>query len=206
MLPNLSTRAKVLIGVALASWVVVATFQGWVVRGASGERALRRVTPGYLGMTFAHIGVVITLLGILLTTALGLQCEVRMRLNDTVTVGAYQFQFQGLKTFKGPNFEATQARIAVTKAEQAITILEPEIRFYPVQNNAQPRSAIHATVWRDLYAVLGRPLDKESWSFRFYDKPFVRWIWAGGVFMMIGGLLAAYARRRPLIQLRASKP
>ena len=189
----------VLIGVALASWVVMATFQGWIVRGASGERSLRRVTPGYLGMTFAHIGIAVTLIGILFTTALGLQREVRMRLNDTVTVGSYQFQFQALKQFKGPNFEATQARIAVTKSGQAITILEPELRFYPVQNNAQPRSAIHATLWRDLYAVLGRPLDKESWSFRFYVKPFVRWIWAGGVFMMIGGLFAAYARRRPLI-------
>jgi len=185
-----------IIGVASAAWIMIATLQGWVLRNASGERVLRRWTPGYFGMTLAHIGVAITLLGILLTTALGEEREVRMRLNDTIKLGTYQFQFQGLRTLKGPNFEATEARIAVTQAGRPVKILEPQIRYYPVQDNAQPRSAIHATLWRDLYAVLGRPLDKESWSFRFYLKPFVRWIWAGGILMMIGGLFATYARRR----------
>ncbi len=186
------------IAIASAAWVIIATLQGWILRKATGEKMLRKITPGYLGMTFAHIGVAITLIGIFLSTAMGEQREVRMRLHDTISVGQYQFQFQDLKQYNGPNFEATQATIKVSRAGKMITELNPEIRFYPVQNNAQPRSAIHATVWRDLYAVLGRPLDKESWSFRFYVKPFIRWIWAGGIAMMIGGLLATYARRNPL--------
>jgi cytochrome c-type biogenesis protein CcmF len=30
---------------------------------------------------------------------------------------------------------------------------------------------------------------------RLYHKPFVRWIWLGGLFMMAGGFLAACERR-----------
>ena len=30
---------------------------------------------------------------------------------------------------------------------------------------------------------------------RIYVKPFVRWIWAGGLFMLFGGLTAAADRR-----------
>jgi cytochrome c-type biogenesis protein CcmF len=30
---------------------------------------------------------------------------------------------------------------------------------------------------------------------RVYVKPFVRWIWLGGLFMMFGGLVAAADRR-----------
>ncbi len=186
----------VVIGLALSFWIVLATLQGWVVRGATGKRALRRVTPGYVGMTLAHIGVAVTIAGILLTSALGSQREVRLSVNESVTLGAFQFTLEQIHTFKGPNFEATQALVQVNQAGQLITTLKPEIRFYPVQNNAQPRSAIHTTVWRDVYAVLGRPMGDGSWSLRLYVKPFIRWIWGGGVMMMLGGLIAAYARRR----------
>jgi cytochrome c-type biogenesis protein CcmF len=201
LLPRVLTgqwMLHVVIGVALALWIFLATLQGWVILNAKGERVARKVTPGYLGMTLAHIGVAITLVGIILTTALGEQREVRLRVNESTTLGVYEFTFGGVRQFKGPNFVATQARVDVRKAGQKVVVLTPEVRFYPVQNNAQPRSAIHATVWRDVYAVLGRPLDKESWSLRFYVKPFIRWIWGGGVIMMIGGLLAAYARGRVL--------
>jgi cytochrome c-type biogenesis protein CcmF len=34
-----------------------------------------------------------------------------------------------------------------------------------------------------------------AWAVRVYVKPFVRWIWLGGLFMMFGGLVAATDRR-----------
>jgi len=44
--------------------------------------------------------------------------------------------------------------------------------------------------------ALGEPLDDNgSWALRIYYKPFVRWIWIGGLFMAFGGLLAATDKR-----------
>lgn len=191
----------VVIGVSLAFWIMLATLQGWVVRNAAGGVALRKLTPGYFGMTLAHMGVAVTILGIMLSTAYGEQREVRLKQHENTTLSGYEFNLDSIQQYKGPNFEATQATLTIKRADKIIVTLKPEIRYYPVQDNAQPRSAIYATFWRDIYTVLGRPLDKESWSFRFYVKPFVRWIWAGGIMMMLGGILAAYARARALRKL-----
>ncbi len=49
-------------------------------------------------------------------------------------------------------------------------------------------AAISGGFTRDLYAALGEELDDGSWAVRLYYKPFVRWIWYGGVLMALGGL------------------
>ena len=48
---------------------------------------------------------------------------------------------------------------------------------------------------RDLYVSLGEPVGGGDWALRIYYKPFVRWIWLGGVLMALGGILAVTDRR-----------
>jgi cytochrome c-type biogenesis protein CcmF len=59
----------------------------------------------------------------------------------------------------------------------------------------QTEAAIQAGVFRDLYVSLGDPIGDGAWSLRVYDKPFVRWIWGGGVFMMLGGFVVILDKR-----------
>ena len=74
--------------------------------------------------------------------------------------------------------------------------MQPEKRIYRVQTMPMTEAAIDAGITRDLFAALGEPLgDSGAWSLRLYHKPFVRWIWIGGLFMGLGGLLAATDRR-----------
>jgi len=56
-------------------------------------------------------------------------------------------------------------------------------------------AAIERGFSRDLYVALGEPLGGGSWALRVHVKPFVRWIWAGALLMMLGGLVAATDRR-----------
>jgi cytochrome c-type biogenesis protein CcmF len=42
-----------------------------------------------------------------------------------------------------------------------------------------------------------------AWAVRVHYKPFVRWIWLGGIFIMIGGLLTLFDRRYRMV--RAAK-
>jgi hypothetical protein len=49
---------------------------------------------------------------------------------------------------------------------------------------------------RDVYVALGEPVGNDgAWAVRVYVKPFVRWIWLGALFMMLGGFVAACDRR-----------
>jgi cytochrome c-type biogenesis protein CcmF len=67
------------------------------------------------------------------------------------------------------------------------------------RGQVQTESAIDAGLFRDIYVALGEPMDANdvqgAWALRLYHKPFVRWIWLGGLFMMAGGFLAACERR-----------
>jgi cytochrome c-type biogenesis protein CcmF len=61
-------------------------------------------------------------------------------------------------------------------------------------------AAIERGVTRDLYVALGEPLGNGAWALRVHIKPFVRWIWAGALLMMLGGLVTATDRRfRPVV-------
>ena len=57
------------------------------------------------------------------------------------------------------------------------------------------KPAIAVGVWRDLYVSLAEPIGKQTWALRFYYKPFIRWIWIGGLCMMLGGVWAILSRR-----------
>jgi cytochrome c-type biogenesis protein CcmF len=43
-----------------------------------------------------------------------------------------------------------------------------------------------------------------AWSLRLYYKPLIRWIWLGGLLIMLGALLAAFDRRYRLKARRKS--
>jgi cytochrome c-type biogenesis protein CcmF len=52
----------------------------------------------------------------------------------------------------------------------------------------------------DTYISMGEPLSGDAWAVRLHYKPFVRWIWFGGLLMAFGGVLSAldlrYRRRK----------
>jgi len=89
-----------------------------------------------------------------------------------------------------------------------ITTLHPQKRAYAGGGQVQSKSDIDPGLFRDLYVALGESLDEKTgaWSIRVYVKPFVRWIWLGGLMMMLGGFVAAADRRFRALPERAAEP
>lgn len=50
-------------------------------------------------------------------------------------------------------------------------------------------AAIDGGMTHDLYIAPGEIHADGAWDFRLSWKPFIRWIWAGGVLMALGGAL-----------------
>lgn len=152
------------------------------------------------GMWFAHAGIAITVLGIVLSSAYSQHREVRLLVGDSVTVGPYGFTLSGVSEVPGPNYTALRAQVALLDdSSKVISHLYPEQRLYTVQKTALAKTAIDAGVFRDCYVALGQSLSDDAWALRIYYKPFIRWIWAGGFFMLFGGALSmanAVTRRR----------
>ncbi|MGM9490168.1 heme lyase CcmF/NrfE family subunit [Ideonella sp. YS5] len=178
-------------GYALGTWVAA----GVVVDAAGWRRQWRLLTRAQLGMWVAHLGVAAFIVGVTTVRTYEAERDVRMRIGETAEVGGYTFRFLGVADAPGPNYQAVQARIEVTRNGQPLTTLTPEKRVYRVQRNPMTEAAIDTGPIRDLYVSLGDPQDDGSWTLRLQHKPMVIWIWLGAVIMAAGGALAASDRR-----------
>jgi cytochrome c-type biogenesis protein CcmF len=130
-----------------------------------------------------------------LSSQYALERDLRMAPGESVEVGGYQFVFDGAQHHEGPNYSADRATVHVLEDGREIAVLHPEKRLYTVQQMPMTEAGIDAGFTRDLYVALGEPLEDGAWAVRLHVKPFVRWIWLGGLLMGLGGFLAALDRR-----------
>ena len=180
-------------GFFLAAWVVLGSVQHMVLRW----RQPGQIGAAYWGMQCAHIGLAVVVAGITGVKSYEVERDVRMGVGDVVTIEPYAFRLQGMSEVKGPNYRAVRADVEVLKNGQPIDRLYPEKRRYFSTAMPMTEAAIDTGFMRDLYVSLGDPIDGPTpqWSMRVYYKPFVPWIWAGVLLMVLGGGLAAVDRR-----------
>ena len=184
-------RWKAAAGVAGATWVAAGTlrfaWQRWRKQG--------RFTPEMAGMLLAHLGVAVFLIGALLTDALSVQRETALAPGQSVALGRHVFRFDGVDERAGPNYVAERAAISVLRDGRVVARLHPEKRRYAGSGRTTGETGIRPGLHEDLYAALGEPLGDGAWAVRVHVKPFVRWIWLGGLLMALGGFVTAADRR-----------
>jgi len=148
-----------------------------------------RLPAGYLGMTLAHLGFAVSLLGIVITSHLSEERDVRLAIGGATNLGALQFKLLTVDRVQGPNYLADRATIEVD-GEGNPYLLFPEKRHYLAGGNVMTEAAIDAGVTRDVYVAMGEPLPDGGWTLRLHHKPLVRWVWVGALLMALGGLIA----------------
>jgi cytochrome c-type biogenesis protein CcmF len=180
-------------GMALATWVVV----GLLMQIAIRLKKPGRIPPSFWGMHLAHLGIAVITVGITMVKSYEVERDVRMGLNDTVTIENYNFELVGVSDVNGPNYKALRGDIKVTKDGKYLEMLYPEKRKYFSSAMPMTEAGIDSGFFRDLYVSLGEPIEGErlQWSVRVFYKPFISWLWYGAILMVLGGLLAVSDRR-----------
>ncbi|MGP2449843.1 heme lyase CcmF/NrfE family subunit [Pantoea stewartii subsp. indologenes] len=185
-------EAMTVVGLLMAVWIIVLTLMELHERAThrhSFFTGLRHLSRSHWGMVLGHLGVGVTVIGIAFSTQYSVERDVRMKAGDSVDIHRYHFVFRDVQDLQGPNYSGGVAVIDVTRDGQPEAMLYAEKRFYSAARTMMTEAAIDGGFTRDLYAALGEELDDGSWAVRIYYKPFVRWIWFGGLFMAAGGLL-----------------
>ena len=201
LLPLLFSRYEfgAALGLMLATWITLTTLQGVRLRLVNKGYSLKSfmsVSRSFYGMSLAHIGVAVFIVGITLTSIYSEEKDVRMIPGEQFVLNGYNFEFKGVKPVPGPNYLAQKGHLTVSKDNQLVATMYPEKRVYRVQRSPMTEAAIDAGISRDLFIALGEPRGEDgAWSVRLYVKPFIRWIWLGTIIMALGGLLAASDRR-----------
>jgi len=187
-----------IVGSVFAVWVLAGSMLDVLHRLRSKRdriAALRSIPAGTWGMTLAHLGLGVWVLGVTFTSLFSVEKDVRLAPGQTTDIGGYDFTFQGVEPLNGSNYKSDTGRVLVEKNGRQIALLTPEKRLYPSQRSVMTEAAVDHTPRRDLYVALGEPIGERDWALRFYYKPMMRLVWFGGLLMFFGGIVAASDRR-----------
>ncbi|KPL67201.1 cytochrome C biogenesis protein CcmF [Erythrobacter sp. SG61-1L] len=185
---NTSIGLLPLLGLALS--VAVALASVLPLRG----RNLRRLPLAVWGMVFAHLGIAVALFGMSADSAFTKEKLVAATPGETVEVGPWKVKFETVEPVAGPNWTALEGVLSASYSGGKARQMAPQSREFwsPVQQTSE--SAL-LTRWNgQLYAVLGDEIEGGRWQLRLWWKPFVIWIWLGGLMIGFGGFLALVGR------------
>ena len=181
----------------LAFWVLLAGVRDLLdkCRHKGLFKGMRSLSSSYWGMHLAHLGMAVCAIGVVLVSHSSAERDLRLAPGESLELGGYRFVFEGAEHFEGPNFTSDKGTVRVLEDGEEVAVLHPEKRLYTVQQMPMTEAGIDAGFTRDLYVALGEPLENGAWAVRVHIKPYVRWIWLGGLMMGLGGLLAAFDPR-----------
>jgi cytochrome c-type biogenesis protein CcmF len=204
--------AKVMpvLALGLGAWVIAGAATevagrvklGQVRRGAAGLgevwRRTRGLPRGQWGMTLAHIGVGVFVLGASFELSWRTETAQVLNLGQSIHASGYTLTLQNVGPQDGPNFTAERGVLLVRSPQGATTVMTPERRFYPAQRQTTSQVAIHRYGVSDLYVVLGEQRDsagKPGWLVRVFFNPWARMIFGGPLLMALSGLISLSDRR-----------
>jgi cytochrome c-type biogenesis protein CcmF len=188
------------IGIFLGIWVIAASVTAWwdrasQVKAPSAWQRARALPGGFYGMLIAHVGVGVFCIGVSCVKALEVETDMALAPGQSLKIRGYEMRMAGLREITGPNYQAIQGRIEVSRDGKAQFVLFPEKRFYNTTEMVMTEAAIDAGLTRDVYVSLGERLPDGRWTVKAWVKPFIDWIWAGCFLMAVGGFVAMSDRR-----------
>jgi cytochrome c-type biogenesis protein CcmF len=197
-----ATNILALLGVALAAWLMAGALSETAFRIRLGQIPLADsyhrfvgLPRSALGMTLAHFGLGVTLLGIVATTAWSSEDILTMKPGDSVAVGGYQVTLEGFIPRAGPNYQETAVRFAVRDGGVTVRTMEAAKRNFAARATSTTEAAI-ATFWpSQLYISLGDIATDGATTVRLYWKSLATLIWLGAIVMALGGVLSLSDRR-----------
>ena len=182
------------VGCATAFWIVVSSLIQ-PIRSLRRKDGAAAITRSALGMSVAHLGMGLFVIGVTITSAFGVESDRAMRVGETLEVADLEFELREIREVDGPNYIAIEGLVEIRDDGEFVANVRPQKRQYQVQKNWMTEAGIHPTWNKDLFVALGDQIGEGAWSVRIQYKPMIRFIWLGAFVMALGGLIAVTDRR-----------
>jgi cytochrome c-type biogenesis protein CcmF len=192
-------------GLALGAWLIAGAGAELVertraFRAPAGEswRRLVRLPRGAWGMTLAHLGLGVFVLGACFETGWRQEAAETLPIGGSLDVGGYHLSLDKVADADGANFDAERGLIRVTRAGAPVCEATPERRFYPAGGQTTSEVALCYRGLSHLYIVLGErrgAAGEPVWLVRAYWNPLATLLFLGPVIMALGGLVSLSDRR-----------
>ena len=192
-------------GVAMGAWLVIGALveigertRAFRVSAAETWRRLVGLPRGAWGMTLAHLGLGVFVLGACFETGWKLEAAETLPIGGTLKLGEYSLVLDDIRSVEGPNYEAERGRLRAFKGDTQICEPTPERRFYSAGGQTTTEVAICTRGVNHLYVVLGERRDAAGepvWLVRGYWNPWALLIFIGPGIMALGGVVSLSDRR-----------
>ncbi len=172
-----------------------ATGYGW-------PRALWRLVDGNHGRYggyLVHVGIALVALGVTGSILLKTDVQRKARIGQTFAAGPYQVTPLAVHGSVVPNVGPEQtATLRITQNGRLVTTLPARLLVFQqnaAQNQALPVVSLDSNPLRDIYVTLdgydpGRGAGQETVNVHVLVNPLVWWVWAGGLVVILGGLVS----------------
>lgn len=149
-------------------------------------RKNQRRYGGYI----VHIGIALIAVGVIASHAYSEEVLKTVNLGESFTIGDYELTFNGLTETTDKGNGIVVADIGTTYRGKDVGTVQPEKVFYESWPEPSTEVAIKTNWKEDLYLVLSSWENREKITLQVKVNPFVSWIWAGGIIMIIGTAVA----------------
>jgi len=183
-----------IVGCSAAVWIVVTSLIQ-PIRSWRRKEGAAAITRSALGMSIAHLGMGLFVIGVTITSAFGVESDRAMRPGETLDVAGLEFELREIRQVAGPNYIAIEGLVEIRDGGEFVAEVRPQKRQYQVQKDWMTEAGIHPTWNKDLFVALGDQLGDGAWSVRIQYKPMIRFIWMGAFVMALGGLISVTDRR-----------
>ena len=197
-------KALASLGIALGTWLgcgAISELSDRIKVGkvpfAQAMGRLKRLQRSAIGMTLAHLGMGIFVIGAVAEVAFRIEHTATMGLGETTRFAGRTVTLKSVNAGEGPNYYTDRAELVLTDTKRSIT-LTPERRFYPAARMPTTEVDIRSSVSGDLYAALGDPSEvngRMAWTVRLYWNPMISFVFGGAFLMALGGLVSLSDRR-----------
>ncbi|WP_296600093.1 heme lyase CcmF/NrfE family subunit [Phenylobacterium sp.] len=195
-------KAFGVLGVALGGWLIAGALaeiaertRAFRVPAAETWRRLTGLPRGAWGMTLAHLGLGVFVLGAVFETTWKVEAAEALPTGGGLDVGAYHLTLDSVVPVAGPNYDADRGTITVTRAGERVCQVQPERRLYTTGGQSTSEVGICYRGLSHIYLVLGERRDGGTYLVRAYWNPWASLIFVGPVIMGLGGLVSLSDRR-----------
>jgi len=189
-------------GIGLGIWMIT----GAIVEIAERTKFLRapfgtfisrlKGLPGAsIGMALAHMGLGVTVIGIVAISAWKTEKILVLNPGQSVEIAGTTVKFISTIPGDGPNYSSITGRFEVSVDGKKVTTLVSEKRVFRPSNRPTTEVGIYPFWSGDLYVVLGDPSKTGGHTVRMFFNPLAPLIWIGTVIMFFGGLVSLFDRR-----------
>lgn len=151
----------------------------------------------------AHMGVGISVIGIVSASAWQVELVTTMTPGQVVEVHGQSVTFNGLTKEQGPNYAADVGTFAIQSNDGEMRTAIAERRIYTASGMPTTEAAIETYGFSQLYLQLGEPGADGKSVVRLWYKPFITLVWLGAVLMALAGFLSLSYRR---LRIGAPRP